>query len=244
MAEVRSRSGPLVNVGDEGNSSSRYSTGSNHSITSQYLDVPGMPVAPPEATTPMLVRPFSPSESFSFPKPPKPQVQTEDNETDWLTRSSPSSPIADSGRTLTPKQIGVFSSNNTAGTPNMNIIMNPAGNIGESTQNPFSDSIVAAAPSPSPDPHDFAPVETIRRPFVPTLDDELSVVPGDSVCVVKVFDDGWAYVEKIGTSAKGLIPIDCMRDAGADLPAFLASKRVSSYYGQGNGVGQAISGAL
>lgn len=238
MAEVRNRSGPLVNAGTE--SSSRYSNGSNHSATSQYLDVPGMPALPPEATAPML-GPLSPSEILPFPKPPSSHGQVDDNEKDWLTRSSPSSPIADSGRTLTPKQVGAFNSNNnTVGTSNRNRPMIPTDTA---DQNPFSDPTAGAATSPGPG--DFAPVEVVCRPFVPTLDDELSVVPGESVCVVKVFDDGWAYVEKIGTTAKGLIPVDCMREAGAELPAFLASKRVSSYYGEGNGVvGQVIGDAL
>jgi hypothetical protein len=69
------------------------------------------------------------------------------------------------------------------------------------------------------------------------LVDELSVVIGDRVKVIKVFDDGWAMVEKLphGADAKGakmpgLIPIDCMRAIGQDLPAFLIEKRVSSIY--------------
>jgi hypothetical protein len=95
-------------------------------------------------------------------------------------------------------------------------------------QNPFVDpSLVAPNPNPGAE---FAAVEVIRRPFAPTLGDELAVEPGESVRVAKVFDDGWAYVEKIGTDVGGLIPIDCMRNAGQDLPAFLAAKRVSSYH--------------
>jgi hypothetical protein len=233
MAEVRNRSGTLANTGSS--SPSRYSNGSNHSITSQYLDVPGMPAPPPEVTTPMSVRPFSPSESFSFPKPPQPPSAS-DHETDWLA----SSPTGDSGRILTPNQVGAFNSNNNA------VVANPADNIGGPISNPFSDPSVDAGTSLSPEPDtEFAPVEVIRRPFAPTLDDEMSVMPGNSVRVVKAFDDGWAYVEMVGTTAKGLIPIDCMREAGEELPAFLASKRVSSYYGEGDGVvGQVIGGAV
>lgn len=71
-------------------------------------------------------------------------------------------------------------------------------------------------------------METVQRPFVPNLSDELSVVIGDKVKIIKVFDDGWALVQKM--TSKGLIPIDCMRAVGQDLPAFLNEKRVSSAY--------------
>jgi hypothetical protein len=57
------------------------------------------------------------------------------------------------------------------------------------------------------------------------------------------FDDGWASVVKVPAPGsgggneddasvadnRGLIPIDCLREAGQELPAFIASKRVSSY---------------
>jgi hypothetical protein len=217
MAELKSHSGLVMDTQTENDGSARYSNGSNHSITSQYLDIPNMPAPPPEATTPMSVRPFSPSESFMFPKPP-----VDDNETDWLSRS-PTSFATDSGRILTPKPAALLS--NAAGTSNTKPVANPA-------TNPFNDSAALGAANLIPELNtEFVSIEAIRRPFVPTLDDELAVVPGDSVHVVKSFDDGWAYVEKVGsTGARGLIPIDCMREAGEDLPAFLASKRISSYY--------------
>jgi len=74
----------------------------------------------------------------------------------------------------------------------------------------------------------------IRRPFMPTMDDELAVLPGDQVRVMQAFDDGWAFVEKMtgagsDRNERGLIPVDCLREAGQALPAFLAQKRVSSY---------------
>ena len=102
-------------------------------------------------------------------------------------------------------------------------------------ENPFADftEIVAARPpSASTEnsvPQHFAPVEVIRRPFVPSMDDELAVKPGDEVRILKRFDDGWAVAEKIGAGVQGLIPIDCMRDVEEELPAFLAKKRISSY---------------
>ncbi|KZT11864.1 uncharacterized protein LAESUDRAFT_719806 [Laetiporus sulphureus 93-53] len=75
----------------------------------------------------------------------------------------------------------------------------------------------------------FARVETIRRPFVPTMDDEMSVLPGETVRILLRYDDGWAYAEKLGSGRRGLIPIDCLRMPEEDLSAFLASKRLNSY---------------
>ncbi|KZT73951.1 hypothetical protein DAEQUDRAFT_661785 [Daedalea quercina L-15889] len=75
----------------------------------------------------------------------------------------------------------------------------------------------------------FARVETIRRPFEPALEDEMGVVPGERVRMLQRFPDGWAYAEKVGSRRRGIIPIDCLRTPEEDLPAFLASKRLSSY---------------
>jgi hypothetical protein len=95
----------------------------------------------------------------------------------------------------------------------------------------------AVDPFADPAKPEFTGIEVIRRPFTPTLDDELSVLPGDRVRILQVFDDGWAFVEKmVGASFarndrndRGLIPVDCLREAGQALPTFLAQKRVSSY---------------
>jgi hypothetical protein len=75
---------------------------------------------------------------------------------------------------------------------------------------------------------------------VATLGDEMSVAIGDKVKVIRSFDDGWALVERVsegvdaattqGKKKPGLIPIDCMRAIGQDLPTFLYEKRVSSTY--------------
>ena len=77
----------------------------------------------------------------------------------------------------------------------------------------------------------------ICRPFVPTLEDELLVSPGDRVRILQVFDDGWAMVEKVGAGSsidgnqqrRGLIPVDCLREAGQPLPSFLAQKGLIDY---------------
>jgi len=41
--------------------------------------------------------------------------------------------------------------------------------------------------------------------------------------------------ESTGMVRRGLIPVDCFRQVGEDIPAFLAGKRVSSYEHSGVG---------
>ena len=100
---------------------------------------------------------------------------------------------------------------------------------------PFDDPLATAS---SASTGEFADVEYIRRPFFPTLPDELAVKPDESVRVLQAFDDGWALVEKVDRKGKGkedtpseqgLIPIDCLREPGQDLTTFIAAKRLSSY---------------
>ncbi|KAG6809029.1 hypothetical protein H0H92_001910 [Tricholoma furcatifolium] len=175
---------------------------STHSVASngsgaQYLIVPGMNTDGQEVTTPMSVRPFSPSESFLFPKPPKEQSGGD------LSRRL-SSTTSRSGAT-----------------------------VYAISSDPFSD--------PAPLPAQFSAIESVYRPFVSTRHDELSVAVADRVKVIRLFDDGWALVEKllafddiVGTEgqnmhgAQGLIPIDCFRAEGQDLTTFLIEKRVAS----------------
>ena len=71
-----------------------------------------------------------------------------------------------------------------------------------------------------------ADVGSVARLVLPLL--ELAVARGDEVRVIETFADGWMAVEKVPGGESGLIPIDCLREAGEDLPAFLASRRISS----------------
>ncbi|EIW81228.1 hypothetical protein CONPUDRAFT_56438 [Coniophora puteana RWD-64-598 SS2] len=148
----------------------------------------------------MSVRPFSPTESFAFPKPPSAGG-----------KSRPVSPSS-SGST--------FITANAATSPTPSF---------ETAENPFEDHV---------EKPEFQPIETIRRPFTPSMEDELTVKPGDTVRIIKVFDDGWTFVEKLGANPaersereRGLIPVDCLREAGQPLPTFISEKRVSSYAG-------------
>lgn len=163
------------------------------------------------AATPMSVRPFSPSESFAFPKPP---------------------PTSGEWGSLYSKRQSANNSSIMMG--DAAIPPTPALPTAMSSGNPFLD------PSPQ---SEFAEIEMIRRPFAPTLHDELRVEIGDRVKISAIYDDGWALVQVLPTEddngkgktpeLHGLIPIDCLREPGQDLPAFLASKRVSSYSATG-----------
>lgn len=81
----------------------------------------------------------------------------------------------------------------------------------------------------------FNEQEAICRPYTATMPDELTVTPGIRVKVVKVYDDGWAMVEKTdGSASRGLIPLDCLRQPGQDFSDFLQEKRVSNYVASAN----------
>ncbi|KIM41175.1 hypothetical protein M413DRAFT_39966, partial [Hebeloma cylindrosporum] len=98
---------------------------------------------------------------------------------------------------------------------------------------PFQDSQSVAAPA--------TVNEIIRRPYQRALEDEVTVSVGEYVHVLMTFEDGWAYVVKVPPAGlgrdsedvlggnKGLIPIDCLREPGEDLPTFIAAKRLSNY---------------
>jgi hypothetical protein len=104
--------------------------------------------------------------------------------------------------------------------------------------NPFADSNSAEGHEPPfVLPTGFSEQECIRRPFAPTLPDELAVNVGETVRLIRVFDDGWTVVQRVnadGASSgnpadQGLIPLDCLRELGKDLPTFIREKRVSGY---------------
>jgi hypothetical protein len=226
---------PIAHVSE--GSSHRNSTGSIRSNDSLYLGIPFISNDPFE---PMSVRPFSPSESFVFPQPPSDSgtlspargLSFESAHVIYATRNSS---MAHSFRNACTRR----STRSTAPpvTPH----------------DPFSDPQVeimddtgSDVPSRRYSPQ-FVDVETIRRPFLPTLDDELSVSPGDAVRVIQSFNDGWAFVERLqgnGQGTQGLIPIDCLRENGQELPAFLAAKRVSSYIKPGVVFGSSVGAAI
>ena len=195
------------------------STNSGDDPESQYLSIPAPAVIAPNQTnligvetptTPMSVRPFSPSESFAFPKPPGLLRQSLQDMQD---------PFGDNSSFNISRVSIAATAPRSSHPPSIS-----------SAQNPFADSAsVDTEPSPISDIVPGIP-HKIFRPFAPTLVDELAVEVGEEVLVLQAFDDGWAQVRKGERGPKGLVPLDCFREHGENIPAFLASKRVSSFF--------------
>lgn len=242
MAEVRERTSVLFpSAGAVARRESLNSMMSNGSDPdTQYLVV-GNDLNPPGSSSPMSVRPFSPSESFAFPKPPLCPKEGQRTSSVSLISGyglvSPSSTAASLIQIHSPPPI--FNSDLLPSAPAASYPLPPPSGsltaVPDTSSDPFAD----------PAQPEF---ETISRPFVPTLDDEVSVAPGDQVLVLKVFDDGWAFVEKqckfLDHNERGLIPVDCLREAGQALPAFLAQKRVSSYGADSNQLAQTLASSF
>lgn len=164
----------------------------------------------------MSVRPFSPTDLWQFPKPPADKRLSRVSST-HAQLASPDSQQRDSSDYATaPEHLPGCDSDDGAADPNP--FRDPAGEDVET-----SESVDAETAS------HFARVEVIRRPFVPALEDEMAVAPGERVRMLLRFPDGWALAENVATRRRGVIPIDCLRTPEQDLPAFLASKRLSSY---------------
>lgn len=69
--------------------------------------------------------------------------------------------------------------------------------------------IVIQHTPPTP-PSAAAPVSVVKRTFVPSLPDELSINNGDRVRVLSAYDDGWALCEKVSSGEKGVVPQECL----------------------------------
>ncbi|KAG2138618.1 uncharacterized protein EDB93DRAFT_719118 [Suillus bovinus] len=240
MAEVRERMSLLFP--SAGAVSRRESMISMISIGSdsdtQYL-VMGNNLNPPGPTSPMSVRPFSPSESFSFPRPPPCPNDAQHTSSvfagcDLVTPSSCATTLV---QIHSPPPI--FNSDLLSSAPAASYLLPPPSGsliaVSGTSSDPFADP-------PQPE------FETIHRPFTRTLDDEISVASGDQVLVLRVFDDGWALVEKqcglLDHNENGLIPVDCLREAGQTLPTFLSQKRVSGYSADINQLAQMSEGSF
>ncbi|KIM41178.1 hypothetical protein M413DRAFT_412247 [Hebeloma cylindrosporum] len=209
----------------------RFSRGSIQSENSQYLFVNLRNSL--EDHTPVPGRSFSPLRSFAFPKPP--------------------SPIGD--RTVAHSRAPDFNGTLTAMMKRPNNFDSISSPFPATPSVPATSSLIGSDPfasnplrdnDPFEDPQpDTAPAtlrEIIHRPYQRASEDEVTVSVGEYVHVLTTFDDGWAYVvklppmgsgggdnEDISGGGKGLIPVDCLMEAGEDSPSFTASKRVSSY---------------
>ena len=179
--------------------------------------------------TPMSVRPFSPTERWSFPTPPDARNPLRKSAQVFHQSSPPTSQAA---------SVNYHPPRTTSTSPisDDDVEFHTAAED-SSPENPFADfassndhTTVETFHTATTTSSRFT-IERVSRPFAPALSDEIAVSPGDEVRILKQFDDGWAYAEVISTGTRGLFPIDCLRSPDVDLPAFLASKRLSSYAG-------------
>ena len=208
MAEMGrgNASRPALVIDLKGNSNNilgenRQSIGSFTSDHSQYLIVSHRNSANTDlqVATPMSVRPFSPSESFAFPKPPEPVA----------SGSVASGSLRPTSGTLLPPGLS------SAPSSFVPLVGPSTTKSPSSTTNPFEDS---NTPSTDISPYSNIPVQAVRRQFKPTMPDELAVDLSDGVRVLHTFDDGWGLIEKVrkdGREGKrGLIPMACLKKTG------------------------------
>ena len=212
-----SRPGLVINTFNEKNDNNseepRYSIASAGSDRSQYLIVHHRNSAnlDPLVNTPMSVRPFSPFESFAFPKPPEP------------TGSGRASVVGASKhtRSLTSITSATFPPPGLPSLPTFKPLIVPHTikplNPTPDPVDPFTDNNPFDDPTtPMIEDSEYSDVRVVCRPHVPTLPDELNMVMDESVRVLHIFDDGWGLVEKVerdgGEGEMGLIPMDCLRN--------------------------------
>ena len=221
MAEMgrSNASRPALVINLEGNSNNnleenRHSIGSAGSDHSQYLIVHhrNSTNPDPQVSTPMSVRPFSPSESFAFPKPPEPVAPGSGSVSVAGSSSRPTS-NATSVTLPPPLPPGLSSIPSLMPLVVSNTALPPS-----STTNPFED---LTTPTINNSSYSDISVKVVRRPFEPTLPDELAVKLGDRVRVLHTFDDGWGLIEKVERDGRegerGVIPMDCLRKVGEEL---------------------------
>lgn len=163
----------------------------------------------------MSVRPFSPTDLWHFPTPPADKRLSHVSPHEQPA-ASPDSQRDSSDYATAPEHLPGCDSDDGAADP----FRDHASTCEDARTSESVDAETASH---------FARVEVIRRPFVPALEDEMAVVPGERVRMLQRFPDGWARAENVATRRRGVIPIDCLRTPEQDLPAFLASKRLSSY---------------
>ncbi|KAH0826193.1 hypothetical protein J3R83DRAFT_5625 [Lanmaoa asiatica] len=211
MAEVRERNSVLISTGGamerRESMNSMLSNGSEQGA--RYLTVPaGQNNLEP--STPMCVRPFTPSESFAFPKPPAPRSSTTDSF--FISRTEGA---------VSPRSSATLFMTDLPPPPVLAHSLHPQTSMPSVTPSPF---IAAANPS----------IDPFADPLTPGFADVevLSVRPDDRVRLLQIFDDGWVFVEKLGGTEgerheRGLIPVDCLHETSQALPTFLAKERVS-----------------
>lgn len=208
---------PTVRNGNRTSSQSliSFESGSDHGgVPGQVLAIPeraadsDSPLRS-EVATPVSVRPFSPTERWSFPMPPPSAASRQS------TPHTSMSPVQELQRSTTA------SSFHTA-HEDMDPFTDTSVGAVSADESHTTETFVTVDTLDTETGRSFFNVETAHRPFVPTLRDEFAVTPGDQIRMLKKFDDGWGYADNLTTGTRGLFPIDCLREANQDLPAFLS----------------------
>ncbi|KAF5372896.1 hypothetical protein D9758_001778 [Tetrapyrgos nigripes] len=78
---------------------------------------------------------------------------------------------------------------------------------------PIATTPLAATPAVMTPMNNSSKMVTVRGTFVPSLPDELRIVPGDSLWVVQEYDDGWSLCIKTSTCEEGMVPSECYGDS-------------------------------
>lgn len=200
----------------------------SHGLTINSALLPSPSEDSHNTPTPMSVRPFSPTERWSFPTPPDARNSLRKSAQVFHQSSPPTSqaasinypPRTTSTSPISDETIEFYTAAEDSSPEN------PFADFASSNEHTTVETFHTATTTSS-----RFTIERVSRPFAPALSDEIAVNPGDEVRILKQFDDGWAYAEVMSTGTRGLFPIDCLRSPDVDLPAFLASKRLSSYAG-------------
>ena len=85
-----------------------------------------------------------------------------------------------------------------------------------------------------------ATVAVVRVTFIPTLSDELSITPGETLRIIGSFDDGWAMCVN-GRGDRGMVPLECLEGGSGQFRGYqeqamaiptpvMSARRVSSLY--------------
>jgi len=174
----------------------------------------------------MSVRPFTPSESFPFPKPPSRPATADNAITNLISLNQPNAfpfrpltsdaavtkktPFNKGNLMSHPKMVDVAIPRHSSSSRQSILMGAPCKH--EITSNPFMSQaeIVSNAGDVQNE------LEMAQFHHVPDMDHELAIAPGDKVRVLEACDDGWAFVEKRSSFGglvqweTGFIPLACL----------------------------------
>ncbi|KAJ6622902.1 hypothetical protein B0H10DRAFT_1787288 [Mycena sp. CBHHK59/15] len=69
---------------------------------------------------------------------------------------------------------------------------------------------------------------TVVNAFTPTLDDELLIKVGETVRILEEYQDGWAFVQRVGRidAPRGVVPRTCITERERVIPVHSPSRRL------------------